>query len=39
MDGYVKMFAVIYQCVSSIMALTQIGTEKYHKVSEAYQSQ
>ena len=36
MDGDVKMFLSICKCVPSIMALTHIGTEKYHGVSEAY---
>ena len=31
-----KMFMSIYKCVPSIIALTHIGTEKYHEVSEAY---
>ena len=36
MDGYVKMFLSIYECVLSTMALTHIGTKKHHKVNETY---
>ena len=36
MDGHVKMFMSKYKRVPSIMALTHIGTEKHHKISEAY---
>ena len=36
MDGDVELFSSIQKCVPYIMALTHVGTEKYHKVSEAY---
>ena len=36
MDGDVKKFLSIYKCAPIIMALTHIGTDRYHKVSEAY---
>ena len=35
MDNCIKMFLSIYKYVPSAMALTHIGAEIYHKVSEA----
>lgn len=36
MDGGGKTIKSLYECVPSIMALAQIGTELYHKVKEAF---
>ena len=36
MDGGGKTIKSLYECVPSIMALAQIGTELYHKVNEAF---
>ena len=37
MDGDGKMIFSICKYVPSIMALTHLKTEKYHRISEAYQ--